>query len=188
EYKNSLKRDKLSLEDRAYKYFFVNRTSVNGVGGFGCATGVVRRNMSKSVSDFLASIDNLPEIHQRLSRVIIENRDAIELIEKYDRDKVFFYLDPPYHHSTRTQTRYVVDMSAEQQEALIDCLLNIKKAKVLLSGYNCKNYDALCKKEWKRIDFKVKTQDGNRKGKIKIESLWLNYSFSDIGKKEGLFE
>ena len=54
EFIEDLKRNDLSLVDRAYKYFYVNRSSFNGVGGFS-TTLLVRRNMSKSVSDYLSS-------------------------------------------------------------------------------------------------------------------------------------
>jgi len=175
EYKQDLKKDDLSFVDRAYKYFYVNRTSINGVGGFGCSVEFIRRNMSKSVSDFLSSVDKLPEVHNRLSGVVIMNRDAVELIKKYDRKDVFFYLDPPYHQSTRTTTRYAQDMSDDDQKNLIDVLINIKHADVLLSGYDCKLYNTLCKNGWEKIDFNVKTQDGNRNSKTKTESLWRNY-------------
>lgn len=80
EYKKDLKTN-LSLEDRAYKFLYVNRSSFNGVGGFS-TTMIVRRNMSKSTSDFLAMIDKLPEIHNRLSSVIIEHRDIFDLLDK----------------------------------------------------------------------------------------------------------
>jgi len=60
--------------------------------------------MSKSVSDYLSMIDYLPQIHNRLSSVIVENRDIFELIPKYDSKETFFYLDPPYVHETRSST------------------------------------------------------------------------------------
>ena len=178
EYKEDLKRDDLGSVDRAYKYFYINRTSVNGVGGFGCATNVVRRKMSKSVSDFLSSIDGLYDTHNRLSKVIIEHRDAFELIKKYDLDKTLFYLDPPYHHSTRTGARYKVDMNNDKQKKFIDLLLSLKKACVLLSGYDCREYEKLTDNGWEKIEFEVNTQDGNRKSKKKMEAVWRNYGHS----------
>jgi len=93
EFNESLKNDDLSTLERAYKYFIVNRTAYNGVGGFSSAL-VVRRNMSKSISDYLSTVDRLPEIHQRLSKVLVHNRDAVELIEKYDKPNWIYYLDP----------------------------------------------------------------------------------------------
>lgn len=175
EYKQDLKKNNIDIVERAYKYFYVNRSSINGVGGFAVSTECIRRNMSKSVSDFLSAIDSLKELHNRLSRVIIENTNGIELIKKHDREKTFMYLDPPYHTSTRGPTRYKCDMTDKQQEELIDVLLNLKHAKILLSGYDCKEYDRLTDNRWEKIKFDVKTQDGNRNPKTKTEVLWRNY-------------
>lgn len=180
EYKRDLKQDNIDLVERAYKFFYVNRTSINGVGGFSAASACIRRNMSKSVSDFLSTIDGLKEIHDRLSRVIVENVDGIELIRKYDREKVFIYADPPYYQGSRTTTRYKIDMGNNQQKELIDTLLKIKNAKILLSAYNCKEYDRLSNGGWNKIEFKVKTQDGNGNPKTKIEVLWKNYKTQEL--------
>lgn len=113
EYKKDLKTN-LSLEDRAYKFLYVNRSSFNGVGGFS-TTMIVRRNMSKSTSDFLSMIDKLPEIHNRLSSVIIEHRDIFDLLDKYNKENVFMYLDPPYVKETRLSNQlYECEMTDEQ--------------------------------------------------------------------------
>ena len=112
EYKKDLKTN-LSLEDRAYKFLYVNRSSFNGVGGFS-TTMIVRRNMSKSTSDFLSMIDKLPEIHNRLSSVIIEHRDIFDLLDKYNKENVFMYLDPPYVKETRLSNQlYECEMTDE---------------------------------------------------------------------------
>ena len=90
EYRESLKNDELDIVERAYKFFYVNRTSHNGIGGFSINT-VVRRNMSKSVSDMLSAIDRMDELHQRISKIIVTNKDAFELIERYkNNENVFF--------------------------------------------------------------------------------------------------
>lgn len=174
EYIQSLRRDSLTLLDRAYKYFVVNRTSRNGVGGFS-VNMVVRRNMSKSVSDMLATIDGMEQLHHRLSKVIIMNQDALKLFDKYNTNDVLFYLDPPYHQSRRTSARYKVDMNNEKQKEFIDAIIH-SKSKILLSGYANEEYERLCDGNgWRRIDFDVKTIDGNDRPKTKTESLWLNY-------------
>ena len=41
-------------------------------------------------------------LDNRLSSVIVENRDIFELIPKYDSKETFFYLDPPYIQETRS--------------------------------------------------------------------------------------
>lgn len=173
EYTLSLKED-LSILERAYRFFIINRTAYNGVGGFS-ASPVIRRKMSKSVSDYLSSIDNLYETHQRISKVIVHSVDAIKLIEKYDKPNWLYYLDPPYHHSTRTGARYKVDMDNEQQDNFLESVINCKNAKIIISGYDCEEYDILVENGWEKIKFDVKTQNSNRKGKIKTEVLWKNY-------------
>ena len=75
----TLLKTELSILDRAFYFFYVNRTSHIGVGGFSVNT-CIRRKMSKSVSDFLSCIDRLPELHNRLSKVIVMNTNGIELI------------------------------------------------------------------------------------------------------------
>lgn len=167
EYKEAL-RGELSIEDRAYYFIYVNKSSFNGVGGFS-TTMLVRRNMSKSCSDYLSMIDKLPNIHNRLSSVIIEHRDILELIKKYDGKNTFFYLDPPYVKETRSSsTTYEVEMTNEEHEKMLDALLKCE-GKILLSGYNHPIYDRL-KERFERIDFQSPNSNSDR-----LESLWKNY-------------
>jgi DNA adenine methylase len=172
EYLKSLKNDDLSLVERAYKYFYCNRVAYNGLGGFS-SSAVVRRKMSKSASDFLSAIDGLPEVHNRLSGVIIHNTDALELIQKWDKPNTFMYCDSPYALETRSSGGYKHDMTNEDQDRYIDILLGIKCARMIISGYNCDRYKALEENGYIRIDFEVKTQDTKRVAKSKIESLWI---------------
>ena len=168
-----LKRDDLPMVLRAFYFFYVNRTSHNGVGGFSKNT-YIRRGMSKSISDFLSSIDRLPELHDRLSRVIVTNMDGIELIKKYNTPNVFVYADPPYHQSTRTSTRYKVDMDNDDHIRFLDAVME-SKSKILISGYDCKLYDVLGENGFKKVSFEVKTIDGNFKPKTITEYLYYNY-------------
>jgi len=176
EYKVNLKRDDLSLLDRAYYYFYVNRTSVNGIGGFSVNT-YIRRNISKATSDYLSAIDGLEYYNQRISNVIITNRDAVQIINKYDAEDTFLYLDPPYVHSTRTGARYECDMKDEQHIELLDTILNCK-SRVLLSGYDNEMYDVLTDNGWNKYHFVVNTMGGDHKKKTKIETLWYNYELA----------
>jgi DNA adenine methylase len=173
EYTQDLKGE-LSTLERAYKFFYCNRTAYNGLGGFS-TSAVIRRNMSKSVSDYLSAIDGLYDVHNRLSGVIVHNTDAFRLIEKWDKESTFMYLDPPYALETRSSGGYKHDMNDEDQDNFLNLMLGIKNAKILISGYNCERYSVLEKNGWKRIDMEIKTQNNNRIGKSKIESLWFNY-------------
>lgn len=156
---------KQSLFDRAYKFLYVNRTSFNGVGGFS-VTLTTKKGLTRSVSDYIGMIEHLPEVHNRLRNVVVENRDILELIEKYDNYNVFFYLDPPYIQSTRTSSqKYEVEMTDDEHLKMIDLILKCK-GKFLISGYNHNIYKKLEDNGFKRIDF----ESNNR-----IESLWKNY-------------
>lgn len=173
EFKDLLKTDNLSMIDRAFYFFYVNRTSHNGVGGFSKNTWI-RRNMSKAISDFLSSIDRLPDLHNRLSKVIVSNTDGIELIKKYNDPRVMIYCDPPYEQSTRTSTRYNVDMDRQGHIDFLDAVIE-SKSKILISGYDCELYDRLTENGFEKIQFEVKTITGNFTPKTKVETLWKNY-------------
>ena len=173
EFIEDLKRNDLSLVDRAYKYFYVNRSSFNGVGGFS-TTLLVRRNMSKSVSDYLSAIDGLSEVHNRLSSVIIENRNIFDLIEKYDDKNVFFYLDPPYVHDTRSSsTEYEHEMSDDDHENFVNMLLN-GKGKFLVSGYEHPIYRKLVSNDWNLYKYNSPNSNSDR-----TECLWYNYDIEE---------
>lgn len=173
EFIEDLKRNDLSLLERAYRYFYVNRSSFNSVGGFSTAL-LVRRNMSKSVSDYLSAIDGLSEVHNRLSSVIIENRNIFDLIEKYDDENVFFYLDPPYVHDTRSSsTEYENEMSDEEHEKFVNILLN-GKGKFLVSGYEHPIYDKLVDNGWNLYKYNSPNSNSDR-----IECLWYNYDIEE---------
>jgi DNA adenine methylase len=175
EYKLLLKDTAISVIDRAFYFFYVNRTSHNGIGGF--STNVyIRRKMSKSVSDFLSAIDRLPELHQRLSNMIILNKNGIDVIEKYNNEKIFIYCDPPYEQTTRTSVRYDVDMDNTTQIRFIDTIIN-SKSKIIVSGYDCELYNKLVENGFEKIQFNVNMTSGGKKtkAKVKTETLWKNY-------------
>lgn len=174
---------KLSTIERAYKFFYVNRSCYNGLGGFSNSS-VIRRNMSKSVSDYLSAIDSLYEIHNRLSSVIVFNQDALQLIKKWDKPNVFMYCDSPYANETRSAGRYKHDFTDEMQDLYLKTILEVKDANLLISGYKCQRYEILEENGFKRIDMEIKTQNNNREGKSKIESLWMNYDKSSNKKKQ----
>ena len=80
-------------------------------------------------------LNRFEEIQERLSGVVIENRDFEELIKLYDSCEALFYLDPPYH----TTEKYYKGtdgsfFNTEDHIRLKDCLDNIK-GKFILS-YN----------------------------------------------------
>jgi DNA adenine methylase len=132
-----------------------------------------RAGMAGAVSRWLGSIDGLPEIVQRLQRVQIENAPAIELIERYDTKDTLFYVDPPYVHESRGDTKaYTYEMN-DKEHIELGNLLNSIKGRAVISGYKTKLYEKLFS-EWNRIDAPEKTCNSS-KG-IRQESIWFNFS------------
>lgn len=172
EFKEEIKKD-ISVVDRAFYFFYINRTSHNGVGGFSM-NKYIRRSMSKSVSDYLSAIDRLPELHDRLSRVIVTNRDGIDLIDENSNSNCLIYCDPPYEQSTRTSTRYAVDMDKDEHFRFLNTVIN-NKSKILISGYDCELYDILTDNGFTKHHFDVNTISGNFEKKVKVETVWKNY-------------
>jgi len=172
EFKKKLN-ENITILERAYYFFYINRTSYNGVGGF-TTNHSIRRKMAKCVSDYLSAVDGLEEFHQRLSNVIVRKNDAIKIINEYNSNNVFFYLDPPYHHSTRSSARYENDFTNNEHKLLIETILN-SKSKIMLSGYENELYTELENNGWKKKLFTIHTVDENRNPKTKVEAIWVNY-------------
>src|SRR5262249_25233560 len=88
----------------AIAFFIDCRQSWSGaMKGFTAVTrNRTRRRMNGNVSEWLGAVDGLPEIATRLQRVLIENKPALEVIQREDLPTTCFYLDPPYMHETRT--------------------------------------------------------------------------------------
>lgn len=167
-----LQQDLLPVE-RAFYFFYLNRTSRQGIGGLSVNL-TIRRHISKGISDMLSSIDMLPELHERLSKVIVLNQDGISLMRKYSRSDTFIYCDPPYEQSTRTTTRYKVDMDRQKQIEFLNACIE-SKAMLLISGYDCELYSILTDNNFTKIQFDINTVSGVGKKKKKTETLWKNY-------------
>ena len=70
---------------------------------------------------YLSAIKRLPEVHKRLIGVQTEELDFREIFKRYDTPDTFFYLDPPYVHSTRKTTNdYEHEMTDRDHEELVE--------------------------------------------------------------------
>ena len=131
-----------------------------------------RAGMSGVVSRWLGSVASLPAIAERLLRVQIENRPALELFDLYDDAGTLFYCDPPYLHARRGDSNaYGYEMTDAQHVALATKLRNLK-GRVAVSGYRSDLYDHLFK-SWRRIDSPIKQTHSVKQPRQ--ESLWVNW-------------
>lgn len=134
--------------DKAVQWFFIARQSFAGRFGNSWGYSVTSsRNMNKVVSGWLSAIDRLPECHDRMQRVLIENNDFRKIIKAYDTPRTMFYLDPPYIPDTRKGGEYKHEMTADDHVELVDILLNIK-GHAILSGYRHNIYNPLIDNNW----------------------------------------
>jgi DNA adenine methylase len=123
--------------------------------------------------------DALTAIIERLRGVIIENRNAIELLPAHDSKDTVFYADPPYLPSVRDPgDDYRFEMSETEHIELAE-KLNKTKGAVLVSGYHSDLYDELYKGWVRRKKGTKASGHGDR-----VEVLWMK----GINIENGLFE
>ena len=141
--------------------------------------------MSGVVSRWLGAVDALPEIAERLLRVQIENRPAVDVIELYDSKETLFYCDPPYVHETRGDSNaYSNEMTNEQHEHLAD-VLNSVRGKVAFSNYDCPFVNRLYpERRWKKITGCFRTIHSTKDKRREV--LWANYDPSKERSANGL--
>jgi len=170
--------ENLSDLERARRFFVRARQARTGLaqtaslGRWANCKLSSRAGMSGVVSRWLGSVENLPEIAERLLRVQIENRPAIDVIELYDSTETLFYCDPPYPHQARGDSKaYGFEMSNADHEALAH-VLHKTQGKVAISGYRCELMDSLYS-DWSRFDAPAKNCHSVKK--IRHEALWMNY-------------
>ena len=101
--------------------------------------------------------------------VQIEHRPALEVIQRFNFQNVFMYLDPPYLFGTRTAKQYRHEMTDKEHEELLK-IITQSKAKIMISGYASKMYDDYLK-EWTRMEFRGSAEyNGTR-----TEVVWMNF-------------
>lgn len=137
--------------------------------GFAAATGKIRKNAKV----FVNQVEKMWDIAERFRSVVIECRDALELIPRYDTPDTLWYLDPPYH--CRYSFRYPATID---QEAMLGVFKKVS-GYVVLSGYISELYaDELA-------GWHMETRTNQTFGhKDKEECLWLSPRTWDALQRE----
>lgn len=122
----------------------------------------------------LAKIRNLTPVYrllpERLQNVIIENRDAIEIIKMYDRKEALFYLDPPYLKFLWKAKKGIYSNIPDDDWhiELLETLKNIKGMAVI-SGYDNELYNSALK-GWKTDQRQTINQTSDKR----TEKVWIS--------------
>lgn len=116
--------------------------------------------------------NDLPEkiaaVADRLKDVQIENRPALQVIERYNREDVLIYADPPYVLDTRNGEIYGNEMTDADHVELLAALKR-HKGPVLLSGYANHLYQEILS-DWDYADHQQVIENGDSR----TEVLWMN--------------
>jgi DNA adenine methylase len=154
--------------------------------GTGWSTSIQRgSNNARSVWN---RIGRFAAAAERLGTVVIENRDAVELIGHYAAPDAVVYADPPYLGSTRTSIAggrrpggdYAHEFYAEADHRALAEALTEFPGTVLLSGYHSELYDDLY--GWTRLERRVLRRSTNGRSGCNThvtEVVWCNRALPD---------
>jgi DNA adenine methylase len=97
--RRALEDKETSEVERARAFFVCMRQSFSNLMNSWSTPSECSRTVASLT--YWKAIDRLPEVHERLKNVHIENLDAIECIKKYANTRSLIYVDPPYISGTR---------------------------------------------------------------------------------------
>lgn len=181
------------------------RTIARSFMGFGSAAATgensgFRANSNRSgttpAHDWANLSDAVPLLIERLRGVVIENRDALDLMAHHDAPDTLHYCDPPYVHSTRsgkmrgvlssgrsTGKAYRHELDDDGHRRFAEVVRELQGL-VVVSGYPCDLYEDLFG-TWERFE-RAAFADGARE---RTEVVWLNPACSEalVRDRGGLF-
>lgn len=152
------------------------RTVVRSFMGFGSnshnkKTGF-RSNSNRSGTTPSHDWRNLPDAYpwmiDRLRGVVIENRDAMQVMATHDSPETLHYVDPPYVFATRDRGSDYRHELSDNDHVELARFLNSLKGMVIVSGYDCPLYKEVFQ-DWRQVQRKS-LADGARS---RVEVLWM---------------
>lgn len=159
----------------------------------GCRTGFrtkmtdSRATPARTWANYWQAVDSFCE---RLRGVVIENRDASEVIQRMDRPSTLFLVDPPYVTSTRSSLTgrsaathgYRHEMTNEDHRALSGLLRKVE-GMVMLCGYDSELYKELYG-DWLCLTRETYADTA----RARTELLWMNPSLAKARPAPSLYE
>lgn len=138
-------------------------------GKVGWKNDVQGRERSYASQEWCKVPDKIMYAAERLRGVQIENKPAVELIQRFNFKNVLIYADPPYVLSARHGKQYRCEMEDAEQSELLDTLLS-HKGPVLISGYDNELYNDRLR-DWHREETTCYSQACSKKREV----LWMNF-------------
>jgi len=151
--------------------------AARAVGSWGYnASNANGTRVSSAVRKYLSVVERLPEIHQRLQGVQIEQGDWRRILAAYGHAGALVYMDPPYVWETRRgDKRYAYEFTRVDHDELTAALL-ASPAMCVLSGYrHAAVHGPLEVAGWERTDVDVPISAARQRAGLRsVESLWRN--------------
>lgn len=152
-------------------------------GRWSYSTTSSNRGMANAVSAWWSNIDGLDAIVDRLRKVQLEHKPAIDVVERYDDEDALVYCDPPYPLSARgtagcgtaDPVAYSNEMTEDDHRELAEVLRECD-AKIAVSSYRNDLYDEVFD-GWHCAEAepkKLRTKNGAELGE-RTEALYTNY-------------
>lgn len=132
---------------------------------------------SYRIKQFNQLSDQILLVADRLKSCQIENRPALQVIERYNRPDVMIYADPPYLMATRNGTIYDNEMNDADHLQLLDAL-DAHAGPAIISGYPNQMYDDRLT-HWRREE----RQQVIENGRSRTEVLWINPIAATAGQQ-----
>jgi DNA adenine methylase len=151
------------------------------------------RSGTTAATDWRDYPGNIKSFTERLQGVTIENRDALLILKKMDREDCLHYVDPPYPISVRQtgngtalEHRYRWEMTDADHKKLSEVLHSLK-GMVIISSYAGPLYHKLYR-GWKKVQWsggqycnQTAAINGSRQ---RTECVWLNKA-AERNQKQG---
>lgn len=116
---------------------------------------VSTRGMAMTASRWRSRMTQLRRWHERLTRVQLDCRDALEIVRYWDSPDTVFYIDPPYILGARASLGvYRHEQDDDHHRELVSVLLGLRGAAVV-SGYDSDIYRPLDEAGWERYEVKT---------------------------------
>ena len=163
--------------EQARRTIFRSFAAHGTTGALGERTGFRAKNTTTRRTDpdsWSTYPEHIQAFVERLKGVVIENRDALEVLAIHDGPETLHYVDPPYVWNTRSGKRagraYRHEMTNEEHVDLAE-LLDSLQGHVVLSGYPSELYTEMYG-SWTYHEKESRAAGGEPR----MEGLWVRPS------------
>ena len=161
----------------AFCFFYCQNCGFSGkfLNAYGGGVKLAGRN---ETDEYASHVATLPEYVARLERVQINNLDALDALDRWNKPHVLFYCDPPYDvecaksYSDNGATVWNTD----KRDAMLDRLINLQ-ASAVVSCYDNEAYQRLEAAGYAKEQFQtVMSVNKDTNGEPRTETVYWRWS------------